>query len=1024
MGAWARPTIADLYFAFRQAKSTLFFEKRGVGLTALAAYESQLERNLTALRRRMGRGCWFDELELGQVWVVPKRSRAPLGQEESVVSVGHAGPEPVKRSIDVQLRLSPHPDFAIAEILFLWRFGGLLEAQLSKAVLGYRLDLRNNRVQRDRRWLFEYWPKRYQQFRSEPLEAARANLSRGNATVILNADLANFYDTIDPSFLLSSSMLTTLPFADTSDEWSIQYRAATESLLGAYSRFRKIATARAGVPITLGVPIGALTSRLVANLALASMDQHISSREGVLCYRRYVDDIVVVAHASETRSLSSTLERFLPLAERSSETARLDVQALQRPGSAFEIQTRKVRAHYLSGVPGADFVEAVASDFEKVVSERRAFLDASVLVGDGVSHLVRASNTEGSPLRVLREADRARLERFALSTSLRSLERVSSLVDREEARRLVRTCLEKIGRVLDGEDNWVDDLDVSMRLLKLAICTEDWVSTTELLARMDRTWGTVEALRSAAGELFYKGEAVGATNSAPWVWLRNYLHERRLEAIISCLPINLPPAEIGERFPHRLVVRTQSVGITALGRRARKLAVADLRARDHEDDGVVEGRLDHAWLRSHLDHDADLSIRLRTIDAFISRCQELSDGPWVMPAARLFLCTRPPSYFDISRRWLYRVEETGFKSDVFDELLRVVNAVRGTRYRSVVGTVWNQSEISLGANQAPVVRSDSSFEPRVILGNLVVEDEAWTGAATKVSGAPFGTPLRSLKRLNGLVEVLDKAEHACEHRAHGLLVLPELSLPRGWFRSVANHVVKSGRLGLVAGLEYLHHRSRNYVANQVFAVLPGPFMSVVTWPWTKRLPAREEALQLASLPTPVSFRPLRKREKSKARTAIHSPWGTFSVLICSEMIEARRVADLLGRVDLVLCPAWNQDTSSYDHLIQSVGFQLHAVIAVANNGHYSDCRAWAPKTERWRRDLCRLVERDTNDVVYVDLPLASLRAFHGGIQQGGSKYTRLENALARGEYRRATEMVKKLREESPGEWRPLPPDWG
>jgi hypothetical protein len=117
----------------------------------------------------------------------------------------------------------------------------------------------------------------------------------------------------------------------------------------------------------------------------------------------------------------------------------------------------------------------------------------------------------------------------------------------------------------------------------------------------------------------------------------------------------------------------------------------------------------------------------------------------------------------------------------------------------------------------------------------------------------------------------------------------------------------------------------------------------------------------------------------------------LSVLICSELIEARRVADLLGRVNVVICPAWNPDTSSYDHLIQSAGFQLHAIIAIANNGHYSDCRAWAPRSQRWERDLCRLIERDVDDVVHVDVPLVELAAFHKG------------------------NLVKG--------WKPLPPDW-
>jgi hypothetical protein len=367
--------------------------------------------------------------------------------------------------------------------------------------------------------------------------------------------------------------------------------------------------------------------------------------------------------------------------------------------------------------------------------------------------------------------------------------------------------------------------------------------------------------------------------------------------------------------------------------------------------------------------------------------------PWLMPPARLFLCTRPPSYFDVARRWLYKVESDGFAEDVFNGLLVAVNAVRGTDYRDPVGTVVNENTVSINeiASGSGVATTARSVDPRVILGNLVVADAAWEGAATRNSTSPFGNPLLTLVRLLGIAGILEKAARVTRSGSPALLVLPELSVPRQWFRTVSNYVVYAGRFGMVVGLEYLHDHYQPHVLNQVFAVVPGPFSSAATWPWTKRLPAREEGLRLANLPSSTSFPPLIS-SKGRPRTVLRSPWGSISVLICSEMIEARRVSDLLGRVDVVLCPAWNPDTSSYDHLIQSAGFQLHAVVAVANNGHYSDCRAWAPRDVRWKRDLCRLIERDVNDIVHVDIPLQSLRAFHEG-------------------------------KTDTKEWRPLPPDW-
>lgn len=70
--ASSTPTIAELYLAFRQAKAALYFEKRGVGLIELAAYEQNLPENLKALQAKLAKGRWFDRLQIGEVWIVPK----------------------------------------------------------------------------------------------------------------------------------------------------------------------------------------------------------------------------------------------------------------------------------------------------------------------------------------------------------------------------------------------------------------------------------------------------------------------------------------------------------------------------------------------------------------------------------------------------------------------------------------------------------------------------------------------------------------------------------------------------------------------------------------------------------------------------------------------------------------------------------------------------------------------------------------------------------------------------------------
>jgi len=499
-----QPTLSELYLAYRQAKTAHYYEKRGVGLVGFAKFESQLRRRLTRLQSMLTEnGGWFENIPLGEVWVVPKRRRLRVQDRNEVIRIGSSGTKSQASGLDVQLRVTPTPEFAIVEVLFLWKFGPALDALLSANAIGYRLDLRNGRLGRTRRWLFQFWPDRYQEYRTAPLIAARRELRRPNsAVVILSADLASFYDSIDPSYLLGQGFIAQLVEQRKSDEPSFSiddYRAATGSLLSSYDSFRQIAARRTGLPWQTGVPIGPLTSRLVANVSLEPLDRAISAQTNVLCYRRYVDDLVIVLKASpdDSASYEQMLSRCLPYASETDGTFKFDVEALERPGSEFELQRRKIRIHHLTGIQGEDFLAAIKSDFETLVSGRRAFLDTSVLLEEAAQELVRAGKGEGTPLRVLRDADRAKLEHFALSNTLHSLERMSVMVDPEDARKLARQTLERIGRFLAGEEDWVENLELAFRILRLGLATQDGQEFQKLNRWMDSMWGSVRQLKAS-----------------------------------------------------------------------------------------------------------------------------------------------------------------------------------------------------------------------------------------------------------------------------------------------------------------------------------------------------------------------------------------------------------------------------------------------------------------------------------------------------------------------------------------------
>jgi len=905
-----------------------------------------------------------------------------------VVRIGGSDPA---AGLDVQVRCMPSINLAIVEVLFVWRYGRVLERALSSDVVGYRLDFKDEVLREDSRWLFEYWPPRYEAFRTDPLRAAEDELSRGNEIVVVSADFANFYDTVDPRFMGSDEFLTELEL--TTAERRADYQAVIASWLRLNERFRARAARLTGVSWNTGIPIGPISSRIVANLALATLDKEIAIARGVVCYRRYVDDIVIVgrAESDDRMTLDQAIRSFIPAVRSGISSYDLDNVRLKRPGCTFSLQKSKIRVHRLAGRNGRTFVRSVANDLRKTVSERRAFVDPAVFADDAARRLIRTAKGGASPLRVLREADRATLERFSLATMLRSLERISCLVDVDDARGLIRQNVVDVIRVLDSEDDWVENLELVFELLRLSLATEDDSSAADLISRTTGLWGSVNRLKERVRQLFHRGRPI--TRERAWERLRDYLHERRLEDVVVAVR---PGSIMGASWLARgLPYRSGLVGRRALLRRTRLFAAADLRMRDREDDQFGEN--------SALSNDAESLTEISQADPLRERMSEIGTfvnslsqrSPWRMSPARLFLCTRPPSYFDIARRMFSAVTEQGFEQDLFQRVLSVVNSIRGTRYSDPSGEVVDGATVVIPRGLGASIETDLT-DPRIVLSNVVASDSMWEGAATFVPGSSVGRPVRSLSRFKAIMGTLRQADAAARRwsisgrvRPPTLVVMPELSLPRAWFREVATYVVRSNRHGLIVGLEY-KHLPGFAVENQVHAVFPGPWRSVVTFSWRKGYPAREEARLLASRPTPLTFGDLQSRTGRAPRTVVRSIYGDISILICSELLEATRVSELLGRVEMVLVPSWNPDTSSYEHLIQSAGLHLNAIVAIANNGHYSDCRAWAPIETRWRRDLCRLIERDVDSIVTVEVPLAALRGFRSGQADG---------------------------------WRPLPPEW-
>ena len=73
----------------------------------------------------------------------------------------------------------------------------------------------------------------------------------------------------------------------------------------------------------------------------------------------------------------------------------------------------------------------------------------------------------------------------------------------------------------------------------------------------------------------------------------------------------------------------------------------------------------------------------------------------------------------------------------------------------------------------------------------------------------------------------------------------------------------------------------------------------------------------------------------------------FALLVCSELTNISYRAALRGKVDALFVPEWNQDTETFNALVESAALDVHAYIIQCNDRQYGD----SPHTRPVQREL-------------------------------------------------------------------------
>lgn len=971
-------SLHDLGLAYRKAKVDLYYSSHA-SLAAIADYEDKLHANLTALLAKIHGDdeSWVTKPEFIGSWTLASKSvdmscwdryreqhgnglifSSPADEWEHACGLLAEGEKPQQPKAEFRVMAQCSVDFHVLSTLWMLEVGHLFDAQLTGCAYGNRL-----RRTQDGRGInklslgsFQPYLKPFRDWRDKGIATMRGALDAGKKIVALTADVSSFYHELNPGFMLNPVFVTGVLGLEMDAHQAKLHRMFIQALL-AWA---------AATPLKKGLPVGLPASAVVANVALAELDRIVEQQCAPLYYGRYVDDILLVMENAAGFHSTSELWEWLFARSRGklgwvaqTEHKQIGFEPDYLSDSRIHFANAKNKVFVLAGEPGKTLVDAIAHQIHERASEWRAMPRLPRSASHVGTDLLAATQSDGEAADNLRKADALTMRRAGFAIKLRDFEAYERDLTPEAWRehrqaffrafvqhvlvlpqffdlavylpriiRLATACedFEDLRKILRALEQLCKQVAQNCTLSVKATPSEHLPPASELMARWQRQlYTTVRESISAAfpPRLSKAGQQAWQAHMADYlptldvdVPLNWFLSPKGFQAeqarLFSFDLAHLPFRFIG--LPSEMVAQR--------GIPAKKTATHCANAAEFLPNNVIDG----------------IQILAR-----LTRFKSLPHG--------LLFASRPynlPELFILNKAAYDASEHAAMKA--------VVLAVRGFSLGEAAPRFDKHGVLQIPDDQ-PQRRygiAVSSWKTRMA---------SWTAAVMRM-------PDPDAERYARLCRLLDGVIAQPQHSRY--LVLPELALPAHWFIRIARKLQGRG-ISLITGIEYLH-ASKARVRNQVWAALSHDglgFPSLMIYRQDKQRPALHEEQELTRL--------------AKLELKPDKAWQTppilqhgdlrFALLVCSELTNISYRAALRGKVDALFVPEWNQDTETFNALVESAALDVHAYIIQCNDRQYGDSRIRAPFKESWQRDLLRVKGGVTDYCVIGEIDVQALRQF-------------------------------------------------
>lgn len=986
--------LNDLGLAYRKAKVDLFYSSNP-DLLAIAIYEQNLSENLTALLTKINgkNQKWVEQSEFIGSWTLAtkaiswperKKFREKYGTGLMFSSPAEDWTYTYKLLADSGQHSKPDAefrvmaqcslDFHVLSALWMLKVGHQYDAKLTSCAFGNRLRRTQDCTQINPLSLGSFTPylKPFRNWRDNGISAMRTALDSGKKVIALTADVSSFYHELKPGFMLDKSFLNdvlSLTLAENENKLNKLFITALEAWAAA-------------TPLKKGLPVGLPASAVVANMALIELDRVIEQKVVPLYYGRYVDDILLVMENGA--NFHSTSELWNWLFERSdeklswgdsSDSKKICFQPKYfksgKNKSDICFANAKNKVFMLSGETGKTLVNTIAHQIHERASEWRAMPKLPHYADHVGTDMLAATQNNGEAADNLRKADELTMRRAGFAIKLRDYEAYERDLDPDAWRAHRHAFLRAFTQhVLVLPDFF--ELSIYLpRVIRLATACEDFRELRKIINALEKLCGRIWLNCTVSIKAWSTGEPSIDEKMVLARW-EVQLFKTIFESVAAAFPPQLTKKGQQNWKDNMEDYKPDSItGFKKPWRRSYKdfqreqarlfsfdLAHMPFRFIGLPKEMVAQRGIPERSKGSIEDPSAELlPYSILNGVSFLAKWINLKG----LPRGLLF-ATRP---FNLAE--LCVLSNTVYAKESQGELQEIVMSLRGFKLNDKMPYMSRRGILR-------IPDSSPSSKYRIAVSSWQTRLDSWAASVTK----EFDPDVQRYSRLNRLLDsVISNPEKS------RYLILPELALPPLWFFRIARKLQGRG-ISLIAGVEYLHSEDSK-VRNQVWAALSHDglgFPSTIVYRQDKQRPALHEEHELHRM-AGLKMKP----EKTwKHPPIIEHGEFRFALLVCSELTNIGYRSALRGKVDALFVPEWNQDTETFNALVESAALDIHAYVVQCNDRQYGDSRIRAPYKESWKRDVLKVKGGITDYCVIGEIDIHSLRQFQSNHRSPGGPF--------------------------------------